>query len=75
LAKPNEPHVYSIRDARSSDPVMPDTFANLMLAMDMAQGLANVRQARLEIIREDGSIVVAVDPEAWQEDDPGRHRS
>lgn len=60
-------HTYAIRDARTSEPVMPDTFENLMLALDMAQALANVRRARLEIIREDESIVVTVDPEAWQE--------
>jgi hypothetical protein len=47
---------------------MPDAFTNLMLALDMAQALANVRHARLEIIRGDGSIVVAVDPEKRQEE-------
>lgn len=46
---------------------MPETFTNLMLALDMAQALANLRHRRLEIIREDGSTVVAVDPEEWHE--------
>jgi hypothetical protein len=46
---------------------MPDTFTSLMLSLDMTQALANVRHARVEIVREDGSVVVAVDPEEWQE--------
>ena len=65
LVSPSDSHVYSIRDARTSVRLMEETFANLMLAMDMAQALSNLREARLEIVREDGSIVIAIDPEHW----------
>ena len=47
---------------------MQDTFSDLMLALDMAQALANLRHTRLEIVRADGSVVVAVDPEEWLEE-------
>ncbi len=57
------PSVYRIRRAGGCDPVTVQVFTDLVLAVNFAQTLANWQRLRLEIIRGDGSVAIAVDPE------------
>ncbi len=62
LNSARESHVYWIRREGGVDPASSGTFTVLLQALKMAEHLANSSRVRLEIVREDGTVAIAVDP-------------
>jgi hypothetical protein len=62
-ARGADTHLYWIRREGKSEPATASTFAVLYHAQRFAEHLANWRGVRLEIVRGDGTVAIAVDPD------------